>query len=83
MVDISASEVKNNIRSIKKDSIVTGRVLRQSTYTLNCSEHKQLALVVSASRALVRVGKPTQCISPPIVLDCAHMRACPSTEQHY
>lgn len=70
------------MRSIKKDFIVPGRVLRRSTDALSYSERKQVALVVSASRVLVRVCKPTQCISPPIVLDCVHMQVCPSTEQH-
>lgn len=83
MVGISASEVKNNMRSIKKGSIVPGRVLRRSTDALNCGERKQVPLVVSASGVLVRVRKTTRCLSPPIVLDCVHMRACPSTEQHY
>lgn len=79
MVGIIASEVKNNMRSMKKDSIVPGRVLRRSTDALNCGERKQVALVVSASRALVRVCKTD---SGHITADCVGLCTYASVSKH-
>lgn len=59
-----------------------GRALHQCQDTLNSSERRQVAPVHSSS--VVAVCKSTQCISPPIVLDCVpYIHFCLGTERHY